>query len=98
MSVVGLFVEGADGNAVPAVFVEHVADAFALSFDARGFDAVFLDEHVLDGVGAGFRETFVVFGIAFFGSVAGDGDFHVGVLLHVVGDHADVGLLRGLNL
>ena len=64
--------ECADRYAVPVVFREHVADAFAFGVDAVGCNAVFLDKSLLNGFGTCGSELFVEFEVAVLRCVAFD--------------------------
>lgn len=40
--------DGADRDTVPGFFFEHIADALSFSLNTVGFDAILLDERILD--------------------------------------------------
>lgn len=93
----GLFVlfEGADGNAVPGFFFEHIANAFAFSNDAVSVDFVLAHESFLNAFSAGLSELNVEVVVTVLGSITLDDNLGFGMALHVVGDHGYVGHLIG---
>lgn len=72
-------VDGADADAVPVAFAEHVANALSFSLDAVGGDVVFVDQDGLHCFSACVGDFGVDFSAALWRSVTLDA--HCGVLV-----------------
>lgn len=90
-------VDGADADAVPVAFAEHVANALSFSLDAVGGDVVFVDQDGLHCFSACVGDFGVDFSAALWRSVTLDAHCGVLVVFEECGDALDVGELRGVH-
>ena len=93
-----LVFKGADGNAVPAVFLKHLTDAFTFGSDAVSSDAIFLHKHSLNRLSASGSKFLVELKVAIGRSVSFNHNFGVFVVLEERSYHFNIGLLVSSDL